>query len=124
MSVKDSHQIKSLQTLRDKLTAELEAKRAEKQVVDNDFNKIRQQVANVDRQIAELKALAADNSAPVVTEHALLRYLERAKGVDLEATRAEILEGRIEAIKTCGTCKIVANGVTLVVKDRAVVSVM
>lgn len=70
--------------------------------------------------------LLANSEAPVVSEHAMLRYLERVKGIDLEAVRAEILgDGRAELIHKLQTCNLpLGGGLRLLVRNRQVVSVV
>lgn len=34
--------------------------------------------------------MKASSAAPAITDHAVVRYLERVKGIDVEAVRAEI----------------------------------
>jgi len=60
------------------------------------------------------------------SDHAILRYLERIKGVDITAVVAEMLgEGRAAAIKALRTCKLpLGEGARLVVVDRVVVTVL
>lgn len=76
----------------------------------------------VDKAIHDL---TGEEAEPVVSEHALLRYLERVKGIDLDAVRDEILDGRRSSIRQLGSCKFkTGDGLTIVVKDRVVVTVM
>lgn len=62
----------------------------------------------------------------MVSDHALLRYLERVKGVDIDALRAEILgEGRQEMIQKMMSCKLpIGGGAKLIVQQRVVVTVI
>lgn len=63
---------------------------------------------------------------PIVTEHALLRWLERVHGLDLKAVEREILgEGRGGMILLLENGRIPCwEGVRLVVKQRKVVTVL
>lgn len=59
----------------------------------------------------------------IVTNHAILRYLERAHGVDVAAARrrlAELAEAGIRA----GALSVCADDVKLVLKDHKVVTVL
>lgn len=62
----------------------------------------------------------------MVSDHALLRYLERVKGVDVDALREEILgEGRREAVQKLLNCKLpIGGGAKLIVQHRVVVTVI
>lgn len=63
---------------------------------------------------------------PVVTEHAMLRYLERIYGLDIEAMRDEILaEGRAGVIFLIENGKVpIGEGHHLVVQGRRVLTVV
>ena len=81
------------------------------------------ELGHVNNCIARLK------SQPVVTEHAILRYLERVKGIDIIAIEREILNPKtIETINThgIGPSKIplsTVRGCRLVVDDKTVITV-
>lgn len=57
-----------------------------------------------------------------VTDHAVLRYLERAKGIDIDAVRDELGHVVDKAIEM-GAGAAIVDGVKYVLKDRAVVTV-
>lgn len=61
-----------------------------------------------------------------ITDHAIVRYLERVKGVDIQAVCAEILaDGRRDVIKKLRNCRIkVANRMRLIVRLGTVVTVL
>lgn len=68
--------------------------------------------------------LQTEAPEPIVSEHAMLRYLERIKGVDLEAIREEILgDGTAASISFAKTGRIKKSGMCLVVKDNVVVTI-
>lgn len=72
----------------------------------------------------EIDALAQARTGAVVSEHALLRWLERVHGVDLDAVRQEILSGPTAgSIEFAGTGEVKKGSATLVFKDRVVVTV-
>lgn len=112
--------LKSLQTRRAKLQKDLEECRRERTEVHKLETEIQNSLSSVDKQIGELV-----DKKPVVSEHAIIRYLERVKGMDIDLIRREILtEKNVETIKTIGRGKIpIGNGFKLVVKDNIVVSV-
>jgi len=61
---------------------------------------------------------------PRLSDHALLRYLERVKGVDVDGAKREIMTPTvIAAIKAMATTVIV-NGARLLVKDGTIVTIM
>lgn len=115
-------QLKSLQTKRTTLLSQLEQKEAEREKLIGEITEIRAQVVSTEQEIEELQA-----AAPIVSEHATLRYLERVKGVDLNAINKEILElGSLTNEKTKafkdGTFNI-GNGFVAVVKNRTIVTI-
>lgn len=74
----------------------------------------------------QVKRLEAENTEIKVTDHALVRYLERVKGFDIEAVRNEILSeetiGLIREFDGNGTFP--CNGYRVVLVDNSVVTVM
>lgn len=60
-----------------------------------------------------------------VSDHALLRYLERAKGLDREAVEAEILTNElVYQVRTLGgTGRFVSEGRRVHVEDYVVVTI-
>lgn len=62
--------------------------------------------------------------APVISDHAVLRYLERAYGLDVEAVRAEMMVG-VPAAIDFGARVVICHGVRLIIRDgRTVVTVL
>ncbi|TCT41173.1 hypothetical protein EDC90_1007150 [Martelella mediterranea] len=57
----------------------------------------------------------------VVSDHALLRYLERKHGLDVEALRAEIRTACRDGVRY-GAKAVVADGVKFVITDDTVVT--
>jgi septal ring factor EnvC (AmiA/AmiB activator) len=116
----NAHELKSLQVRADKLEKELhvlkeERERIAKQCVETSqtLNHVRQQIANFSKR------------EPTVTEHAMLRYIERVHGINLAEVSAAILtEQNKTLIDFAGSCRIKSGGVEFVVKDRCVVSVV
>jgi hypothetical protein len=73
----------------------------------------------------KIKALPTKTGGVVVSEHALLRYLERVKGMDLNAIAAEILDDKSkELIEFAqGNVTLKRPDYRVVVKDHVVVTV-
>jgi hypothetical protein len=62
-----------------------------------------------------------------VSDHAVLRYLQHVKGVDVKTIREELLaEGRSKVIKELRTCKVPINGsgFRLVARNGLIVTVL
>lgn len=119
MSVQASHTLKQLETRREKLRAEHAALRTDMLEVQQSYHAAGVRLRAVEKEIADL---ARQSAGPVVTEHALLRYLERVKGLDLEALRQEILtEGMAQQIQALRSGRFpLQNGIALVVEDLVV----
>ncbi|MAA97802.1 MAG: hypothetical protein CMN87_15515 [Stappia sp.] len=60
---------------------------------------------------------------PTVTDHAVLRYLERAHGLDVDAVRAHIA-GRAMTAAELGALAVKIEGVRFVLAGRTVVTVI
>lgn len=60
---------------------------------------------------------------PTITDHALVRYLERKHGIDMEALRKAILSD-IGATLELGVSSVTIEGIRYVVKNKAVVTVL
>ncbi|MCG7588281.1 hypothetical protein [Photobacterium sp. OFAV2-7] len=110
--------LKSLQVERRQLIASIK-------ISTPNFEKQRLQ-SRLDKVIAEIDRL---QNEPVVSEHAMLRYLERIKGLDLEALENEILnEPTRELINSYGVghAKLPHRGIPgcrLIVNDKTIVTV-
>jgi hypothetical protein len=73
---------------------------------------------------AEIAKRKRPSPEPRLSDHALLRYLERVKGVDVQAARREIMTPSIiTAIKAMATT-VTVNGARFLVKDGAIVTIM
>lgn len=80
--------------------------------------------AKVTASHEKIKQLIEDEKDIVVTEHALLRYIERAYGIDLGEIKERMLPpATISLINQFRSGKIPSDDVRLVVKDRVVITV-
>jgi chromosome segregation ATPase len=117
----NGHELKALQTrLAEARTEETAARdklnRAAKELGDAEDRR-----ASIEARIRELTEAAKE---PIVTEHALLRYIERFMGVDLESVRRAILiENAVKLIRFTKTGKINTDGRRLIVKNGTVVTI-
>lgn len=60
---------------------------------------------------------------PVVTDHALVRYLERVCGIDLDGYRREI-EARTAHAVEVGACALISEGWRYVILNGRIVTIM
>lgn len=122
-----AHELKGLHVKRAKLVKELDEMQSNYANIDEALRALnrkleakQQELGELDSKIAEIKS-----GNPVVTEHAILRYIERVMGVDLQAVVDDIMRPEVsEAIGSLVNAKIPhPDGYRLVVRDRAVVTI-
>lgn len=93
-------------------------KQVEAAIVDRKATKVKvfSQIKKIERQ--------GEEDGVRITEHAILRFLERVKGVDIEQIKREMIdEKQEELISKLQTCKVDQGDCTLVVSNRIVVTV-
>jgi len=116
----DAHELKSLQVRKNKLIPEIISKTNERDLLTKEIVSKKNELAAIEKRIEN-----ATLHDPVVTEHALLRYIERVMGIDLaEVTKRILSEQNKKAIKFAGNCKIKSEGIELIVKNKQVISVV
>ena len=122
VSVHNSHLLKQLESRLSKLRPERDVLRRALTEAEQAHQAACERVRAVEREISELKTSSAE---PVITEHALLRYLERDHGIDLEQIKSEMLTPAVaEQIRALKSCRLpIGNGTSLVVKGHVVQTV-
>ena len=120
-SAGDSQKLKQLETRKAKLEVQTEELGKETKDTQVRWAKSIGQLNNVRK---EIKAMTTRDI--VVTEHAILRYAERAMGLDVEEVKGLILtESLIKKVKTLGNGRYpIGNKRKAVVKDLTVVSIV
>jgi hypothetical protein len=71
-----------------------------------------------------LQLVRPEKEQPTVTDHALVRYLERVKKIDLEQFRKEIITPERHAMIENGVREIVANGYSMKIEGKSVVTIV
>lgn len=95
--IMNAHELKQLQTRKSKLEAELKIKDIERRESAKAYDDLSAKLKKLEQEIQNFA------KEPEVSEHALLRYIEREMGFDLDAIRAEILNAELKGmIKTLG----------------------
>ncbi|MBP2230411.1 hypothetical protein J2847_003716 [Azospirillum agricola] len=61
---------------------------------------------------------------PVVSSHALLRYVERFLGIDVKALERSLLSQEVKAAVRAGATRVTIDGISFVVKDNVIVTVV
>lgn len=114
------------------LTTQLKKLEQERLHLDNEISSLGQQRNDLNRRLRkisdEIEKLKSNRSSKVVlSEHAILRFLERVKGFNLKELNSQILpDSSNSAIETLGSGRFpVGNPPThfLVIRDRVVVTV-
>ncbi len=123
MGVKQRTEYKRLQVLLEKLEGELGALKKQKISIGQEIQDKNTQVTKVRN---ELKKLNKKSDNIIISEHAILRYLERVKKIDLELLCAEILTKEvIENYQKLGDGKYPINDeYKVVIKDNVVLTVI
>jgi len=121
MSVKNAQQLKQLNTRAAKLEVDIKEARLEAKDKQQYCSRLENQLSNVKKEIVKL-----EDSEIVVSEHAMLRYIERVMGVDLEAIQQRILTPAVTSlINNAGSGKFpIEGGGKVVVKGNTIVSVV
>lgn len=98
--------------------------------LDKELPILENEVATAQRKLAGLKAemleltlkLNKPKEGITVSDHALIRYLERKFKLDVESLKKEILTPEREAAIKMGATKIKAEGIDFVVKNNTIVT--
>jgi hypothetical protein len=116
-----THELKGLQVQLVKESSALKLLKEEAAALQRKVGQSQACVNSLEKRIAEMTTKAPE---AVVSEHAILRYLERKKGIDLASVTAEILgNGTDKAIGFMKTGVIKKDDLTLVVKNNVVLTV-
>jgi hypothetical protein len=121
MSVKINTELKGLQSLLKK--AEAEADVLDKDIIAKQ-KEMKQKKALIKDLRNKIKSKSSDSI--VLTEHAILRYLERSGKIDLDAIKKEILNKNLEAqIRSLGNGVFpIKDGLKARVKNSSIVTVI
>ena len=96
--------------------------------LDADAKPVREQLGNIDRQKSKLNAelsilrsqIADAKKTPRVSDHAVIRYLERKHGFDFEGVRNGLLTDTVRAALEAGLEGVKIDGGTLKLRDKTV----
>lgn len=120
MKILDREIKNSKSQIRD-LELALQVKRNEKERLENEYNLLKQNLGVLKVQLAKLE----DVKDYQISEHAIVRYLERVCNLDIEAIKQSILsEAMLKNIEQFKSGKFpIKNGFFAVVKDYKIVTV-
>ena len=121
----DSQQLKHLRTRKSKVDLEINELERDKEKAETALSVARAEVTKIKSNIHNL----TQSKDPIVTEHAILRYLERIEGIDFEEVKKKILTEKVK-----GFIEKLPNGVFPVegspnnfkikVKNRVVITIL
>jgi hypothetical protein len=122
-------ELKSLETRRRKVKEKLIVKKNEQVHLSREINQLIRNVKDIESSIDQLKVKKISNQSITVTEHAILRFLERVKGIDMEEVKKEIVSPlTLMQIKALGSGyypgEYEDTSFKVRVKDNAVVTVL
>lgn len=111
------------------LVATRQEKRIEKAVVDRKIAEQRAKAREIDHDIREIEErikVCKENKDKniILTDHALLRYIERKYNIDMDKMREEILQPNVIAAIKCGAKALETNGVKFVFDKRTIVTTL
>ena len=101
MAIKGKEELKKLNTLQVKLQSEIEAIKIEREILNNKLQSAERNLGKIQEEIKKLK----EGNKIIVSEHAMLRYIERVVGINLKEIEKRILTDEVKE-----QYKIVGNG--------------
>lgn len=85
-------------------------------------------IADFRSRLGEIRAELAKRLKPApeprMSDHALLRYIERILEIDVEALRQEVMSDSVKSALRMGASGVTVNGVKMVAKDGVIVTVL
>lgn len=120
--MKDARKVKQLQTQLDTIKADVSVLKTE---ISNKRRELELKQKIESSLRTEINKLDIDQ-VPRVSEHALLRYLERVKGIDIAAAEKEILsDGVLKLVDQLGgNGQYPADGFSVVMKNYTVTTIL
>jgi len=122
----DHVELKALTTRKEQAERRLKALREELSSLDQKIRTETREIGSIDAQIAQLQAKAKNQTKTVIfTEHAILRYLERVKGLDLDQVKKEMVPDLVtKQIRAMGNGEYPVGTHSVKVKDNTVITIL
>lgn len=100
-------------------------------VLTADILKLRESIKPIQRELSQLESnrqelemkLAEAKMEPRVSDHAVIRYLERVHDFDFEEQRKELLTPAVLTAIKMGAKKVKRDGYTLVIANNTIVTI-
>lgn len=102
MAIKEKEELKRLQTLLVKQKSDIEIIEKEKVILEERLDVAKKGLEKINKEISSIKK----NSKLILSEHAMLRYLERSLKIDLKDIEAEIITDNLRT-----QYKMLGNGI-------------
>ncbi|MBL4940355.1 MAG: hypothetical protein JKY81_01680 [Colwellia sp.] len=84
-----------------------------------------QKISKIGIQLQEARQLLIDaRKKPRVSDHAVIRFLERHYGFDFEKQRGELMTSTVKAAMQLGATRVKCHGYKLVLEGNTVVTVI
>ena len=118
----DSQELKRLQSLLNQLQLDFKTLQESQSRLKMENETKRKQIQEVEEKIQTLKG---SHETIIISEHAIIRYLERVYGLDLEKIKEEILPASIAVqAKRIGNGRYGVTGHTVLIKDNVAITVL
>jgi len=104
----------------------LELMRMERNNLNSEMEELSRKQLSLNDRYNDLKSKIKEaKKKPNISEHAIVRYFERVRGINVQEIRDNLLSKKIiNQINVLGSGKIPMEDCTLIVKDKCVVSVI
>ena len=122
MAIKEKEELKRLQTLLVKQKSDIEIIEKEKVILEERLDIAKKSLEKINKEISTIKK----NSKLILSEHAMLRYLERSIKINLKDIEAEIITDNLRTqYKVLGNGKYpIGNGCKAVIRDNVVLTIV
>lgn len=116
-------ELKKLQTLKSKLEQELSDIKRQKSILGEQTTLVSNQLQRVENDIKKL--ITSRSGELIVSEHAMLRYIQRVIGVPLEDIKAKIATPNlVNTVKILGNGTYPTDGFRVKIVDGVIVTVL
>lgn len=106
----------------ERLNHEVAALKAERAEIDTRIRMLERERSDILTEVA--KRVRRMEMQPQVSDHALVRFIERVHGIDLSSIKAHILTPRIVESVRAGASAVVVDGVKFIVRGGVLVTVV
>jgi hypothetical protein len=115
-------ELKKLTTIKNKLEFEIEDIKRQRTMMGEELTLRHNQISKLNNEISSLKSKSV---GIIVSEHAILRYIERVIGIDLETIKAKIASDSVKKMaETMGNGTYTNDGFKIKVVDNVIVTVL